>query len=144
MHDADILEEISALLRSSACLHHALRELIVEEQAAAAQSSAVRTALSAQLRVHCAKLGALSNICDSDRITPSYYSEALQALANADHAKALHYIELCDADALRLIERSCRVDGVSPGTKRLLRLLHSVLLQLSLNPIAKNFDQSQP
>lgn len=128
--DADILAEVSVWLQDSACLHYALTELIgdARDKAAAAQSSALRSALSGHLRAHSAKLGALANIRDAARIAISHRDQALKALARADHANAVLHIELCDADTLRRIEQRCSA-GLSAETEGLLRLVHRILRQ---------------
>lgn len=132
--DADILAEVAILMQDSACLHYALTELTGDAQtrAAAARSSAHFTLLSAQLRAHSAKLGAVSSIRDADRVVLSHRAPALQALARADHANALHHIELCDAEALRLIGQRCSMASLSAETKNVLLLVHRVLRQALL------------
>lgn len=108
---------------------YALTELIddAERRSAAAQLSALFNALSAQLRAHGATLGGLPCIRDGNRVVLSHRSQALFALAHADHASALHHIELCDAEALRRIENRCSAVGLSAETEGLLRVVHRVL-----------------
>lgn len=133
--DADILAEISALLQDCACLHYALTEVIedVQRKAAAAQSSAHYNVLSAQLRAHSASLGAVSSIRDIDSPALSHRAPALKALAHADHASAIHHIELCDAEALRLIGQRCCTAGLSAETQSVLLMVHRILRQASLS-----------
>lgn len=121
------------MLQDCACLHYALTELLDDatERVAAAQLSAHYTALSAQLRAHGAKLGALSGVRDAERDVLSHRAPALQALAYADQANALHHITLCDAEALRLVGQRCSMAGLSHETRGLLLRVHRVLRQAS-------------
>jgi hypothetical protein len=132
--DADVLAEVSTMLQDCACLHYALTELIgdAQKKAVAAQSSAHFTVLSAQLRVHSAKLGVVSSIRDAERAVLSHHAAALQALACADQANALHHIALCDAEALRLIGQRCTLAGMSAETRATLLMVHRILRQASL------------
>jgi len=132
--DADVLAEISSMLRDCACLHYALTELVEDatQKAAAAQSSAHFRVLSAQLHAHSAKLGAVSSIQDDGHDMLSHRAPALQALACADQAQALHQVSLCVADALRLIGRRCSMTGLSAETRATLLMVHRILRQASL------------
>lgn len=131
--DADILAEVASMLQDCACLHYALTELVADaqEKAAAAQSSAHFTVLSAQLRAHSANLGAVPSIRDAERDVLSHRAPALQALACADHANAIHHTKLCIAEAQRLIGERCSMNGLSIETRRTLLMVHRVLRQAS-------------
>lgn len=145
--DAEILAEVSALLQDCACLHYALTELIVDAQskATAAQSSAHFNVLSAQLRAHSASIGAVSSIRDIDGPALSHRAPALDALAHADHANAIRHIELCDAEALRLIGQRCCLAGLSMETQSVLLMVHRILRQASLSEsLAKGPAQGSP
>lgn len=138
--DAHLLTEISILLQDSACLHHALAELIsdADKKAAAAQSSALFSALGALLHAHSAKLGIFPSIRDVECAMPAHRERAIDALVHADHANALHHIALCDAVAGARIEQLCGMIGISPETHNLLLMVHRALQQSSLGTSAAN------
>lgn len=135
------------MLQECACLHYALTELVEEtsKKAAAAHASAHFRVLREQLRAHSAKLGAVSSIQDDGHDLLSHRAPALQALARADQAQALHHISLCDAEALRLIGQRCSVSGLSTGTRGTLLMVHRILRQASLDGSwAKGQARSSP
>lgn len=130
-YDADILAEVASMLQDCACLHYALTELVEDarKRATAARLSAHLRGLCAQLRAHSAKLSATSNIRDADHDVLVHRAPALQALACADQAQALHHISLCVAEALRLIGQRCSTTGLSTETRTALLLVHRSLRQ---------------
>ncbi len=138
--DAHLLTEVSVLLQDSACLHHALAELITDagKKAAAAQSSALFSALGALLHAHSAKLGIFPSIRDVECAMPAHRERAIDALVHADHTNALHHIALCDAVAVDRIEQICGMIGITPETQNLLLMVHRVLRQSSLGPSVAN------
>jgi hypothetical protein len=123
------------MLQDCACLHYALTELVGDAQrkAIAAQSSAHFRVLSAQLRAHGAKLGAVPGIQEVEHDLLSHRGAALQALACADQAQALHHISLCVAEALRLIGQRCSMAGLSAETRATLLMVHRMLRQALMN-----------
>lgn len=133
-YDAEILAEVSSMLQDCACLHYALTELVEDttKKAAAAQSSAHFRVLSAQLRAHSAKLGAVPTIQDEGHDKLAHRAPALKALACADPALAQHHISLCVAEALSLIGQRCSMAGLSAETKSTLLMAHRILRQASL------------
>ncbi len=138
--DAHFLTEVSVLLQDSACLHHALTELITDadKKAAAAQSSALFSALGALLHAHSAKLGVFPCIRDVECAMPAHRERAIDALVHADQTNAFRHIALCDAVAVARIEQLCGMIGIAPETQNLLLTVHRALQQSSIGPSAAN------